>query len=1503
MPFFAEQEPGFRPNVTQEMAPPPTGDLIGAAFRQDNVVVSLLNQRANSGPFEPEPGHNPLNTIRGTPYEASHLDRFVGSRSEAETRAIMGEIDREDSDRRVLDAAGFGGTLLQMLAGTLDPTILLPAGAVVKAGREGYSLGRSAVSVGAAAALQAATQETILQSTQETRPLAESALAVGSATVLGSLLGAGAARLLSSVDRTALSKVLDAERVKIDAHASGRPASNEAANLNTPDAANTRGTGEALAPEAIARATANENRMAGDTPVGAAAGAAATDTRKLELAPALGVEKLTAGFDPMSRLLNAESTVARRTAADLAETPLMFKDNFAGVATTQGATLEREARLAINSTRVNTADELDRLFSEYRFGSPDVTVPRMRAQFERLMGRDGEYMTFTDFKREVAKALQEGDRHDIPQVEQAAQYVRRTVFNPWRDRAIKAGLLPEDVGVKTAESFFQRVYDKQKIGAQRPQFVDTVANWLRSDQSEKAVQKDRLTSHADMLNHWDERARNWQARLDRLGAAQERVGARLDERAMEVARAEKRTGVVNERATSVAEELSDIAKFIAEMRKEVRDPALLDRLSTMEKEAAQLRAAERPVTEASLRQVEDEELKSILTGKTRLAAQMVVGQRSYPKAPSFISWLVSNGGIKDTGGDIAHIMGGGRSRPGLLNSAKGNTLDEIASRISEQNPGRFQHDLPSHTQIHDWIDEALRGREPDWWVEAHSPETKDKIEAGQMAAALEETFSRAGIEVKNISDVAKVFRDESVGAGRVTLEDLDKIAADMEAAGESVPISIRRKGVQDQIDVTRGTITELRGLIQKGIAARDAKTVRLRIAEGRGAEAGLAERSNRGRLGVLQDRLDRGEMRRELMADAIDMAKRQSDDIRGRIEEIIGSWEGKSAQEAKSALKAREKYIAEATAAGKTSGENGRLTGADSAIDTAVRRIINSDRDLGPDELRSKAHEITDRILSSPDGRLPYDIASGGPKIGVGGDNARGSLASRDFNIPDASIRPWLDQDVERVVGLHLRTMVPDVLMTERFGDVDLNMPIRNVNEEYAAKIDAAPSEKARTKLEKERQTAIADIAAIRDRLRGTYGYSSDTFLRSAARTAAAIKNYNVLANMGSAVAASLSDIAGPIFRNSLTTTFRDGWTPFFKALTGDGEAWSAAKRQYRAMGIVTETAIASRHHALDDITDLYRPESRLERTMQWGADKFQLVNLLAPWTDWGKTTASVIGGAEILRAAEAAVNGKITQRQLQNLAASGIDRQMADRIWRQFDPAGQIKAGAIQDGVYLPNTGDWKDIQARNAFEAAVAREADIAIVTPGQEKPLWMSQPLMSVLGQFKSFTAASTQRVLIANLQRRDAAALQGLLFSAGLGMMSYKLNSVFSGNPVSDRPQDWIKEGISRSGMLGWLEEGNALASKMSRGGVDVYRLIGADKPLSRFASRSVLDQLLGPTAGKIEALSKVTGAGLSRDWLPSDSHALRRLTAFQNLFYVRRLFDAAETGLNGALGVE
>jgi sugar phosphate isomerase/epimerase len=84
--------------------------------------------------------------------------------------------------------------------------------------------------------------------------------------------------------------------------------------------------------------------------------------------------------------------------------------------------------------------------------------------------------------------------------------------------------------------------------------------------------------------------------------------------------------------------------------------------------------------------------------------------------------------------------------------------------------------------------------------------------------------------------------------------------------------------------------------------------------------------------------------------------------------------------------------------------------------------------------------------------------------------------------------------------------MVPDVLLAERFGDTAMTESFRKIEDDFARLIDATKNEAQRTKLDKQRQNAIRDLAAMRDRIRGVYGMDQFNTMRGAARVAQAVK-------------------------------------------------------------------------------------------------------------------------------------------------------------------------------------------------------------------------------------------------------------------------------------------------------------------------------------------------------------------------------------------------------------
>jgi hypothetical protein len=184
---------------------------------------------------------------------------------------------------------------------------------------------------------------------------------------------------------------------------------------------------------------------------------------------------------------------------------------------------------------------------------------------------------------------------------------------------------------------------------------------------------------------------------------------------------------------------------------------------------------------------------------------------------------------------------------------------------------------------------------------------------------------------------------------------------------------------------------------------------------------------------------------------------------------------------------------------------------------------------------------------------------------------------------------------------------------------------------------------------------------------------------------------------------------------------------------------------------------------------------------------------------------------------------------------------------------------------------------------------------VEPGQEKPLFMSSELGKTIGQFRSFMFSSTQRMTIATLQGQDRNAVGGVLTLISLGMMTYAFKQWNANRELSDDPAAWIAEGIDRSGALGSIMEINNTIEKASSNGIGLRPLLGIEAQASRFISRSMAENILGPTFGSLlENTMRVMNAGLTPgDWTEADTRAIRRLIPYQNLFFIRQGLDRIE----------
>lgn len=1355
----------------------------GAAFRRGNTLGSVAAMWARGGfdvrTADPNATAMVYDMVKGTKYESRLMD-FVDDGTEADVWKTMARLDAEDRDREIVDQTpGALGVLYGLTADVLDPTNYLAVGGIIKTGKGGYSLLKSAASIGAMNAASVAAQEAVLQGTQLTRTADEGVINVASGALFGAILGGGAAKFMSNAERRLAEQLLDRDRAMISRHAGQdvpepKPVEPGAAPSLRP--AEPVPAGEVRAGEAMPEAP----MPAGDG-FAKAAGAAAADTRTLDLVSyglnrIPGVRSVVEKMSPTLRVYSSGFVEGKRFLADLAESALTFAENAAGVPTSfSGPPVDRLARLHINQARYETESGIDDLWMRHRFGDPGTpeaagfirtTLAKVGSDIQALRGvvEEGK-LTHQQFLDEIGRAMRRNDRHAIPEVAEAAKLVRAKVFEPWKKRITSSPQLreafgwPEDIDPKTADSYFMRVWDREQIRARKPELAGRIEKWLTAEQTRKAQIKDNLSGLVERRDFYADKL----ADLDRKMALRERRLAETESRAAE---------------------LQMLNRFAYR------------RSATMSEPLDELRAAIR-TTEARI--------KPQLDALAEISAGIKAEKDNFPA-------------IREADAAIFRLIGAGQK------IAQGRDLVEGIDALEE-------------------FSTALN-------------EAKGAIAAGVRAAS------------------------NNAQAARLAL-----------GADVLVALEKQRAEINKTIRPAKKQLLKLRRDLKKQEAAK--------LPNARGGAPFETQIRNRGN--TIADKVSGRKAELDDMEREFVRLAREHENVRASLEREIDGWGGDSTKDAKRALKRRAELEAERQAkmdAGEYKGKGGRMTSADAAVDAAVKRIMNSDRDLTPEDLRNRAYEIIDRIISSPNGRLPYETAST-VKFGerVPTTDVRGPLAAREFMIPDELVEDFLDSNAERIAATYLHTMVPDVLVTERFGDVTATEAFRRINDEANRKIEAATSDTERARIGQERDRVIDDVGGVLQRVRGLYALPADELMRNVGRVSRAVRTYNILTDMGGVVLNSLSELSGPIFRFGFQKVFGEAWVPFFASLRNPEHGYRAAGRQYRAAGIAADIHLNTRLSTLGDVVEEFRPESRLERTLSAGANMMQLINLQAPWTDMGKTMASVVAGNEILRATKAVAAGTQTEKQLAMLAESNIDRATAATIWREFE-----KTGEIRDGIHLPNTADWRSRGAREAFEAAVAREADIAIVTPGQEKPFWLSRPIGALIGQYKTFTAGATERVLIANLQRSDARALSGLMAAVTGGMLSYAAYSLASNRPLSDNPADWVREGISRSGVLGWLEEANTFSSKFTGNRLDMYRLIGSDRPLSKYSSRSALGQMLGPTAGKIEGLIGGMSHALGGQWGAADSTALRRIVPFQNLIGLRLALDQVERGVNEALGV-
>lgn len=567
--------------------------------------------------------------------------------------------------------------------------------------------------------------------------------------------------------------------------------------------------------------------------------------------------------------------------------------------------------------------------------------------------------------------------------------------------------------------------------------------------------------------------------------------------------------------------------------------------------------------------------------------------------------------------------------------------------------------------------------------------------------------------------------------------------------------------------------------------------------------------------------------------------------------------------------------------------EKAKTDSAKKKLKRLRNKAVKSLKEITKRDPRQEAIDLMNNVLGQPYGMSPRPIDLM--------DKGR-HLKSRRVIIPKdllAKYEKFLVNDVEEVSMSYLRNTLPRALFKERFGK-SLKEVQREVADEYDRLIqDPRISQEEKYRLHNQKRSDARDISAVVDRLLGRYALPEDPYSITQ-RISNSLLKLNTITKLGRVVFSSVPDLARTTMRYGLPRTLKT-----LATVISDTDMAKMAMQDLKKNIGIYEILLQHRFYENAEIHRGFHSTSRLERMIDSMFSNFGVMSLITPWNQGIKQFAALNVANQIIDMGESLAKGTgVAKLDLTKALESGLNEGMLRRIYDQFQ-----KYGINHNGTYIPQSANWADRSAANAFNNAIRREVDVAIANPGiGSRPLLASTTAGKHVFQFKSFSLTITQAALLSGLQYKDAAAISGMMMSVYLGTMVYLGYEHMAGR---EPDYDWRTlaiNGIDRSGIMGWMMDANTIIERASRGTIGVNPMIGTPGT-SKYRAQDIFSLLGGPTSGTVGNMVRTAGAISKREFTEGDIRAFRRLIPYQNLIYLQWLTDRLESGLVEAIGTE
>ncbi|MGB1214964.1 MAG: hypothetical protein ACPG4X_16470 [Pikeienuella sp.] len=725
----------------------------------------------------------------------------------------------------------------------------------------------------------------------------------------------------------------------------------------------------------------------------------------------------------------------------------------------------------------------------------------------------------------------------------------------------------------------------------------------------------------------------------------------------------------------------------------------------------------------------------------------------------------------------------------------------------------------------DWVDGSQTDLETILDTQARTIRRKDGKDIDVVREALIETGYLD--EGATVNDLLDAIGRQAQGTDVFSRLDLDEDVARWEAA-----TAFRDEMEALGVDISKPLDDVIAALPQ---TARDPK-----IAKAKSGEAGR----NSNAAGKSEDAAEAGVIK----------ALERLEEANARLAELDGEIKPKVREEIKAAREALRDVIPKIKEARKAKdAEEFYANATDIDIDKSVREAAQS-------------------IIGLKAGEASYRAAFANP------------TRARVLDVADEVLEPWLQDNAQEVMASYFRSMVPDMEIIRRFGDLEMTDAQRKINNEAAAKMNDAANQKQRRQIKKERDENINDLLAMRDRLRNVYGVPANP-KAGWVQGARAARTLSYMGFLGGMTLSAIPDVSNVIGRAGIRGAVGGAWT----AVT-DPKRLALAAKDMTELGSAADWWLNSRAIAIADMFDPYGQGTRMEKMLSKGAAGFSQATGMVAWNAGWKSVGGAMVASKMAKAADRMLANTATKSDRLTLAANGIDGSMADRIARQIGKHGD------KDGeMWLPRGQNWDDREAFEAFRRAMGREMDVMIVTPGQDLPLAFSTETGKFFLQFKSFAFSAHHRILLAGIQRSDADVLAQVVTAIVMGGLVSNIKASLAGKEPKEGAAFW-EDAVDRSGLAGWLMMPYTLQGALTGG----KTMLGGEQ-VSRYQSRSFMQGMTGPSVDMAVGLVEAGNAFASDNASYRDVRKIMRLAPGNNLTWLLGLTQKIEDAAVEATG--